>query len=601
MPCEKCPEADFRARLADNGPTVVRWPQREEITLQRNQEYQPSNGAESLLTGLKFHGVEYLFANAGTDFPPIIEAFASLSQDETPQPVTVLHETVGIAMAHGYYLATGRPQAVMVHVNVGLANAAMGVINAASDNVPILVMSGRTPITEAGRRGGRMTPIQYGQEMYDQSSLVADSVKFHYEMRYPEQGEPLVSRAMALAMSAPKGPVYLSLPREPLMAEIEPGQAQPVSTRPPASAANPDPDAVATLAGWLQEASAPVILVQRSDPSGRLSALLQDFASANAVAVAEPFSVRNVMPSAHAMFIGHDPKGALEGSDLVIVLDCDIPWIEALHRPGPDVRIAHIGEDPHFARMPVRGYRTDLAIQSDPAAAIAALAARMSDPPKNAAQRRQTISERHDAMRAKALKTAESGCAAPMSAEWLSLCLSRAMSDDALVFSELGVLPGMMELAGPNRVFSNPHSGGLGWAMPAALGAQLADRDRLVVACIGDGSYVFANPVACHQMAEALELPILTIIKNNGMWNAVRRSVLNAFPQGAASKLNTMPLTSLEPAPDYLKIAEANRAYTDRVEHGRDLPRALEKAMDIIRNERRQAVLDVSVDISDAH
>jgi acetolactate synthase-1/2/3 large subunit len=204
-------------------------------------------------------------------------------------------------------------------------------------------------------------------------------------------------------------------------------------------------------------------------------------------------------------------------------------------------------------------------------------------------------------MRAKALKTAESGCAAPMSAEWLSLCLSRAMSDDALVFSELGVLPGMMELAGPNRVFSNPHSGGLGWAMPAALGAQLADRDRLVIACIGDGSYVFANPVACHQMAEALELPILTIIKNNGMWNAVRRSVLNAYPQGAASKLNTMPLTSLEPAPDYLKIAEANRAYTDRVEHGRDLPRALEKAMDIIRNERRQAVLDVSVDISDAH
>jgi acetolactate synthase-1/2/3 large subunit len=159
----------------------------------------------------------------------------------------------------------------------------------------------------------------------------------------------------------------------------------------------------------------------------------------------------------------------------------------------------------------------------------------------------------------------------------------------------------MMDLMGPNRVFSNPHSGGLGWAMPAALGAQLALRDRLVTACIGDGSYIFANPAACHQIAEAQKLPILTIIKNNGIWNAVRRSVVNAYPKGEAIKLNTMPLTSLEPAPDYLKIAEASRAYVERVEHGRDLPGALERAIGVIRKEQRQAVLDVTVAVSDTN
>ena len=98
------------------------------------------------------------------------------------------------------------------------------------------------------------------------------------------------------------------------------------------------------------------------------------------------------------------------------------------------------------------------------------------------------------------------------------------MDDRAVAFSELGLLLPAMDLKGPNRVFSNVHAGGLGWAMPAALGAQLADRERLVIACMGDGSYMFANPVACHQIAEALELPILTVIKNNRMWNAVRRS-----------------------------------------------------------------------------
>src|SRR5690606_21973413 len=172
---------------------------------ERTREGQ--TGAETLLLGLKRAGIDYVFANAGTDFPPIIEAFVALDDASVPQPVTVPHETAGVAMAHGYYLVTGKPQAAMVHVNVGLANSAMGVINAASDNIPVLMMSGRTPITESGRLGARVTPIQYGQEMYDQNSLVSNVTKFSYEMRYPEQGDTLALRATTLAMSEPRGPV----------------------------------------------------------------------------------------------------------------------------------------------------------------------------------------------------------------------------------------------------------------------------------------------------------------------------------------------------------------------------------------------------------
>jgi acetolactate synthase-1/2/3 large subunit len=175
------------------------------------------------------------------------------------------------------------------------------------------------------------------------------------------------------------------------------------------------------------------------------------------------------------------------------------------------------------------------------------------------------------------------------------------MGPDAMVFSELGVVPGAMALAGPNRLFTAPHSGGLGWAMGAALGAQLAAPERLCIACVGDGSYMFANPVACHQVAEALGLPILTIVKNNAMWNAVRRSVAGMYPDGAAAKANRMPLTSLEPVPDFVRVAEASRAHAERVEHGADLPGALARALDVIRTERRQALLDVRVALSDAH
>jgi acetolactate synthase-1/2/3 large subunit len=557
-------------------------------------------GAMALLRALRFHGVEYLFANAGTDFPPVIEALSSLSHNEMPMAITVPHETACVAMAHGFYLATGRAQALMVHVNVGLANAVMGAINAASDNIPVLIMSGRTPITEQGRKGMRMTPIQYGQEMFDQSSLVSDLVKYHYEMRYPEQAEPLVSRALAAARSAPEGPVYLSLPREPLAEAFPPSRIPAHSIRPAATEAHPRTADIDQVARWLAKAKAPVLLVQRGDPAGNLSQALQAFSQRNGVAVAEPFVVRNVMPSAHPCLMGHDPAAALNGADLVIALDCDVPWIEAQHRPGPEVRIVHAGADPHFLRMPVRGYRTDLAVQSDPEAFVRALDA-ASTPPADIVTRQSQLAAAHTEWRSNERQKVDAGRRAPMSAEWLSHCLSEVLGEEGIVFSELGVLPSAMNLKGPNRVFANPHSGGLGWALPAALGAQLADRKRLTIACIGDGSYTFANPVACHQIAEALELPVLTVIKNNGLWNAVRRSVVNAYPDGAAARANEMPLTSLEPAPDYLMVASASRAHVERVEHGRDLPAALQRAVAVIRDEKRQAVLDVRIEVSDKY
>jgi len=194
-------------------------------------------------------------------------------------------------------LVTGRAQAVMVHVNVGLANSVMGVINAASDNIPMLVMSGRTPISERGRKGARMTPIQYGQEMFDQTSLVRDLVKYSYEMRYPEQGKQLVMRAMSLATSEPQGPVYLSLPKEPL-SEIVPEITQTHHPMPPsATKILPDPEAIIKLARLLETASNPVIICQRGDTEGRLSRALSTLAAKHGIAVFEPFLLRNVLPS----------------------------------------------------------------------------------------------------------------------------------------------------------------------------------------------------------------------------------------------------------------------------------------------------------------
>src|SRR5258707_9018251 len=114
--------------------------------------------ADAYLELLAARGVEYFFANAGTDFAPLIEAYArrGAQGQASPRPITVPHEVPAVAMAHGYTMVTGRAHAVMVHVIVGAGNAAGGVINAARADIPLLFSAGRKPLTPAGNAGGRV-------------------------------------------------------------------------------------------------------------------------------------------------------------------------------------------------------------------------------------------------------------------------------------------------------------------------------------------------------------------------------------------------------------------------------------------------------------
>jgi acetolactate synthase-1/2/3 large subunit len=113
---------------------------------------------------------------------------------------------------------------------------------------------------------------------------------------------------------------------------------------------------------------------------------------------------------------------------------------------------------------------------------------------------------------------------------------------------------------------------------------------------MGDGSYMFANPVACHQTAEAYDIAVLTVVLNNSGYGAVRQSVLGMYPYGYAAKSDDVPLTTLLPSPEFVKIAEASRAYAERVEDPAELPAALERAIHAVTVEGRQALLDVRVE-----
>ncbi|CDZ56756.1 thiamine pyrophosphate-requiring protein [Neorhizobium galegae] len=553
--------------------------------------------AEAVLSHMKAAGIDVLFANGGTDFPSIIEAFARQSETglKMPEALVIPHEGVAVGMAHGYYLMTSKPAGVIVHVNVGLANSVMGLINARSENVPVMMFSGRTPITEHGRFGSRSSPIHWGQEMFDQGGMVREVVKWDYELRYPEQAGIVIDRAMSIAMSEPRGPVYLSLPREALAegAEVEISHR---STVTPTIFGPADPELVAQAADLLAKAKNPLIITQSPELAADFEPLA-GFVEKFALPTIEMWATRLALPSDHPMMIGRDSTQVLKEADVVVVINAAVPWISDHTAPAAGAKIIAIGPDPQHSRVPIRSFPIDIALAGGVNKTIAALAAAMSErvpAGETFSERREKWAKIKAAQAEAADKRAAMGNGSPMTPAYVSRCISDILDDTTTVVNELGIDPSVMSFKYPKSYFSTPLSGGLGFGLTAALGAQLADRSRQVIATIGDGSYMFANPVACHQTATALKLPLLTVVFNNGIWNAVRRSTLYMYPDGSAATANTMPITALDPAPDYAAVARAHGAHAERVETGADLPAALQRALAATRS-GQQAMIEVMV------
>ena len=556
----------------------------------------------ALFGKLKALGVDYVFANSGTDFPPIIEGLIEARDQgiELPQAITVPHEHVAVGMAHGYYQISGRCQAVMLHTNVGLANAATGAINAACDQIPMFLMSGRTPVTESGRFGARTVPIGWGQEMYDQTSLVRETTKWDYELRFPEQVAPVLDRGWSIANSTPKGPVYLSLPREVLCEPCpaddldKPSRMQPAKTTPDRTALQSAADALAT-------AKNPLIIAQRGTGSTQAFSALQTMVEERAIPLSHYWANQLSLPMSSPMHVGWWPDQLLQEADVILVINALAPWWPDRASPDPDATVIQLGPDPLFARSsPMRTFRSDLTLSGDTDTALIDLVELVNKRPKDTKvieARRKAIATIAEHERQAVRDIAKKGCNSPMTKEWVSHCLGQLIKGrKCSIFHELGCPLPPLELDHHQSYFQEPHSGGLGWCLPAAMGAQLADPDRLIFATMGDGSYMFANPVACHQVCEALQLPVITLVLNNEEWGAVRHSVEGLYRDGRARQSNDVPLTSLRPSPDFTLIAQASRAYTETVIDGKALMDALKRAINVATEEKRQVLLNIAIE-----
>jgi acetolactate synthase-1/2/3 large subunit len=549
---------------------------------------------EAFLRALSDHGIDYFFANPGTDFPPIVEAYSRAKQSnaKVPTPLVIPHENLAVAMAHGAYAMNGRPQCVMLHVNVGTANAINNIINLSRDNVPLILAAGRTPITEKGKFGARNRYIHWAQEMFDQGGMLREAVKWDYELRVPEQIADVVTRAYEIMMSSPRGPVYLVLPREPLAAPL-PEPPAPVKPRAVPAMPHPDPGLIATLAEWIAAAEKPLIITTAS--GAEAMAPLGRIAEKYAVPVVTQRQRVVCLPSSHPMHMGYDPQGLLQEADLVVVLDADVPWIPAEQQPRPDCRFASIGEDPAFNRYPMRSFPSDLAITSNTARALEALElalARQSIPQPRIDARRTRAAE-FNRKRRETLAKQSAEPADKITKAYLSRLIAETVGDDAVIFNEYTLEQDHCPREKPDTFYGNSAAAGLGWGFGAALGAKLAAPEKLVVAVLGDGAYMFSNPMVAHWVSDVHKLPVLTVIFNNSRYGAVRAATMSMFKDGVAGQDNGRFMADLEPSPAFEKAVQMQGGHGERVEKPADLPGALKRVRDIVVNEKRQALLNV--------
>jgi acetolactate synthase-1/2/3 large subunit len=571
-----------------------------------SKEYMRTASSD-LLQGLVDLGIEYLFCNLGTDHAPLIEEMAHWREQGRAFPKLILcpHENTAVHMAGGYAVATGRGQAVLVHVDAGTANAAMGLHNLCRTRIPVLLIAGRAPMTTFDDvTGGRDTYVHFIQEPFDQASVVRPYVKWEYNLAWPSMAHEVVSRAGAVMQSDPTGPVYLTLPREVLAAPVDVASvgAYGHQNHLPVKAQGADLSAVRSIAEHLMRSENPMLVTAYAGRNREAPALIEKLAALCGMRVCEFNTIYMNIRRDSPYFGGYNPAAFTEQADFGLMVDVDVPWIPKTTRVNPNAYWAQLDVDAIKRDIPMWGFPLNARIEGDSVRLITQLIEiiESSATPEfktKAAARGLALKTAHAQNRQKAASLAQArGVVNAINPHYLcavmgqkidlhDVVLNEAIRNTMAVFEQIPrEVPGsLMGLSG----------GGLGFSAGTALGIKLAQADNRVIHFVGDGSFYFSNPSSVYAVANQYGLPILTVLLDNGGWSAVKESTLRMYPQGEAKSTNQFA-SDLGYSTDFAAIAEAAGAHGERLTDPEQVEAAIERCL-VALDAGRSALLHVRI------
>ena len=548
--------------------------------------------SNDLLQGLVDLGIEYLFCNLGTDHAPLIEEMAHWREQGRAFPKLILcpHENTAVHMAGGYAVATGRGQAVLVHVDAGTANAAMGLHNLCRTRIPVLLIAGRAPMsTFDSATGGRDTYVHFIQEPFDQASVVRPYVKWEYNLAWPSMAHEVISRAGAVMQSDPTGPVYLTLPREVLAAPVDAQSlgAYGHQNHLPVKAQGADAKAIQQIAAKLMSSENPMLVTAYAGRNHAAPALIEKLASVCGMRVCEFNSIYLNIRRNSPFFAGYNPAALTEQADFGLMVDVDVPWIPKTTRVNPHAYWAQLDVDAIKRDIPMWSFPLNARIEGDSVRLLTLLIECIEETATPsfkamAIQRSLIIQAEHEKNQQRAAAMAkEPGKVNAINPHFLcaaiglqirseDVILNEAIRNTMAVFEQIPrELPGtLMGLSG----------GGLGFSAGTALGIKLAQTQSRVIHFVGDGSFYFSNPSSVYAVARQYNLPILTVLLDNGGWSAVKESTLRMYPHGEAKSTNQFA-SDLGYGTDFAAIAEAAGAHGERLVDPSQTEAAIERCL----------------------
>ncbi|KIX02487.1 uncharacterized protein Z518_08428 [Rhinocladiella mackenziei CBS 650.93] len=485
---------------------------------------------------------------------------------------------VALSMADGYARLTGKPQCVIVHVDVGTQSLGAGVHNASAGRSPVLIFAGLSPYTVEGELcGSRTEYIHWIQDVPDQKQIVAQYCRYSGEIKTGRNVKQMVHRALQFATNDPPGPVYLVGARETMAEEIEPYWLDQSVWKTVGPAALP-PQGVESIAKQLIDAERPLLI---TGYSGRNHAAVPEL-----IALADTMKGLRVLvtdgsdlcfPFSHRASLGmkYGVDDDIPQADFILVVDCDVPWIPTQCRPNDKCKIVHVDIDPLKNMMPVFYLPAVERYKADATTAFKQLHTCLSRQYGNVLDsekfdiRWMKLGESH----AKRLEVIQSLAAPPeggaLSSSYVCAEARKLCPDDTIwtveAVTETIFVADQIQAEAPGS-WINQGGGGLGWSGGASLGIKLASdagaggpgKGKFVCQIVGDGSYLFSFPGSVYWIAQRYNIPTLTVVLNNKGWNAPRRSLLLVHADGEGSRSTNEELNlSFEPSPDYAGIAKA--------------------------------------------
>jgi acetolactate synthase I/II/III large subunit len=561
--------------------------------MDRVQDLQ--SAAHALLAFSARAGIEYVFTNLGSDHPAFIEAFAEMQLRGEPLPRIVVcpHEMTALSAAHGYAMVTRRPQLVLVHVDVGTQNLGGSVHNAARGRVPAIVIAGLSPVTDGGDRlGTRNEFIHYIQDMPRQHEIVSPYMKWCYELRAPESVGAVMARAIQISTAPPEGPVYITGAREVWEGKA-PHAAESLKEWPLSRMGGLTPNEVSELYQALLVSKRPLVITSYLGRQPRAVELLIEISERIGVAVCEVSPGYLNFPGNHAHHLGYNRNSFVDEVDLILMLDVDVPWINSKVQPQPEARIFHIDIDPLKTGLGFWHFPAQLVYQADTLATLEQLVSLTEKNPAGRSLRTEWIT----AARKRAQPVARASEGSAITPEELTEAVRELINDRTVVVFEAPtcteLIPNILRLKNPASYF-NSGGAGLGWGINACIGIKFARPESEVIALVGDGCFMFGVPSSAYWVANAYRTPFLTIIYNNGGWNAPKHSTLGVHPEGTARNNDTFWVTVGAGARFADIAAAAGQAEPFRVSTREELRDTLRRALQVVRD-GRPAVVDVAI------